>query len=434
MKPFRLSVLSVLILSAVWPTAAQPQLGGFIEYDNLAYFESANRQKINGRNQVILQTELRHGTGTKASLLGSVELRYDQADPSRNRVFLDEAYMDLFLGPFDIRVGRQVYAWGRADGFNPTDNLTAWDFSDILDTDNEKLGLVSARATYYIGDWSIEAVLAPSFTASIWPNAHSRWWPELPASAENPAHPGKGPSRLDARYTFADEVLPDEGLQSTQYALKVTGFVQGWDFSVSWFDGFDDLPALHLKTDIDPTFTTAFVEVEPRYHRQRAIGADVATTIGAIGVHGEAAYYLTEDWGGVNPAIDDPYLHYVVGADYTFDDVLPEKDLFLFVEWVQEVQIPDRNTVFRSTDLDHLFRKSLFAKADFELGEFSKLSLASVYNLETEDWWLQPGASWSITDGLKLQVDLDLLGGPDDSFFGSFEANRRLHARLKYSF
>ena len=94
MKPFRLSVLSVLILSAVWPTAAQPQLGGFIEYDNLAYFESANRQKINGRNQVILQTELRHGTGTKASLLGSVELRYDQADPSRNRVFLDEAYME----------------------------------------------------------------------------------------------------------------------------------------------------------------------------------------------------------------------------------------------------------------------------------------------------------------------------------------------------
>ena len=31
-------------------------------------------------------------------------------------------------------------------------------------------------------------------------------------------------------------------------------------------------------------------------------------------------------------------------------------------------------------------------------------------------------------------AEVDLLGGPDDTFFGSFAKNRRLHARLKYSF
>lgn len=434
MNRLRLFILALLILLVAWPVAAQPHLTGFVEYDNLTYFESKDRQKINGRNQMILQTEVRHEAGSKANIFGSVELRYDQADPSRSRVFLDEAYVDLFLESLDLGVGRQVYAWGRADGFNPTDNLTAWDFSDILDTDDEKLGLVSARATYYVGDWSVEAVLAPSFTASVWPEADSRWWPELPAFIENPAYPGQGLPFLNARYTFADEVLPDEGLKSTQYALKVTGLVRGWDFSVSWFDGFDDLPALHLNAAIDSAFTTALLEVEPRYHRRRAVGADVATTFGAVGVHGEAAYYLTEDWSGADPAIDDPYLHYVVGADYTFDDVLSDNDLFLLVEWSQEIQVPDRNMTYRFTDLNHVFRQSLFGKADLDLGEFSKLSLAGVYNLETKDWWLQPGASWSITDGLELQVDLDLLGGPADSFFGSFETNRRLHTRLKYSF
>ncbi len=293
---------------------------------------------------------------------------------------------------------------------------------------------MSAQARYYVDNWSLEVVLAPSFSAGVWPDYDSRWWPELPAFIENPAYPQQGPPRLNARYEFANDVLPDAGLTSTQYALKLTGIIRGWDFSVSWFDGFDDLPALHLDISVDSAFASALVEVEPRYHRRRAVRADVATTFGSVGVHGEAAYYLTEDWSGMDPAIDDPYLHYVLGADYTFDDVFPEKDLFLLLEWSQEVQIPDRNTVYRFTDLNHIFRKSLFAKADMNLDDFSKLTLSGIYNIETEDWWLQADVGWSIADGLELQTNLDLLGGPDLSFFGSFEENKRLHVRLKYSF
>ncbi|GMQ82623.1 MAG: hypothetical protein BMS9Abin05_2078 [Rhodothermia bacterium] len=434
MNRLMFSVLLVLALLAVRTAEGQPRLGGFFEYDNITYFENENRQKINGRNQVILQTDVRHDAGTMVNMFSSLEFRYDQADPTRNRVFLDEAYVDLYLGSLDLRVGRQVYAWGRADLFNPTDNLTAWDYSDILDTEAEKLGLVSARANYYVDNWSLEVVLAPSFSPSVWPGYDSRWWPELPAFIENPAYPQQGSPRLKARYEFANEALPDEGLRSMQYALKLTGFLRGWDFSVSWFDGFDDLPALHLDTTFDSAFTSVLVEVEPRYHRRRAVGADAATTFGSLGVHGEAAYYLTEDWSGTDPAIDDPYLQYVIGADYTLTNVFPEKDLFLLVEWSQEVQVPDRNTVYRLTDLNHVFRKSLFAKADINLDEFSKVTVSGVYNIETEDWWLQSGANWSIADGLELRANLDLLGGPDGSFFGGFKENKRLHVRLKYSF
>jgi len=37
---------------------------------------------------------------------------------------LREAYIDAYLGPLDLRLGRQIIAWGRADLLNPTDNLT----------------------------------------------------------------------------------------------------------------------------------------------------------------------------------------------------------------------------------------------------------------------------------------------------------------------
>jgi hypothetical protein len=57
-----------------------------------------------------------------------------------------------------------------------------------------------------------------------------------------------------------------------------------------------------------------------------------------------------------------------------------------------------------------------------------------VYNFATEDWYLQPGVSWSFADGLELLVDVDLLGGPPESLFGQFDHNRRLHVRFKYSY
>ncbi len=45
-----------------------------------------------------------------------------------NQFQLREAYADLYLGDFDLRAGQQIIAWGRADGINPTNNLTPQDY------------------------------------------------------------------------------------------------------------------------------------------------------------------------------------------------------------------------------------------------------------------------------------------------------------------
>jgi hypothetical protein len=426
-------VLCVASLLAT-PVAAQVQVGGFVEYDNITYPRTPNEQKVNSRNQGILQLELSYRANTTAEAFGAVEFRADQADPSRSRTYLDEVYLNLYAGNLDLRAGKQIYAWGRADAFNPTDNLSVWDFSDPLDTGDEKIGAVSIRADYYVGNWTLEGVLAPSFTPSVLPDSSSRWFPMLPPTISNPGYPAAGNRSIDASYTWADPVLPDEGLESTQYAIKVSGTVTGWDLSISWFDGYDDLPGLHTTVTADSTLAVAEVVLQPQYHRRRAIGADFATTFGKFGLRGEAAYYLTDDWDGNDPAIDDPYGQYTLGLDYTFRDVFPDKDLFLLVEWIHEVQVPDRGTHYRITDLNHVFRKSLVGKADLHLGQFATVKLEGVWNVYAGDWWLRPGLFWSVADGLELQLDVDLLGGPDDSFFGTFRDNRRIQGRLKYSF
>lgn len=37
---------------------------------------------------------------------------------------LREAYVSIYPGKFDIRLGKQIIAWGKADGINPTNNIT----------------------------------------------------------------------------------------------------------------------------------------------------------------------------------------------------------------------------------------------------------------------------------------------------------------------
>ncbi len=144
--------LFCLALGQAATALAQTSLGGFAEYDQITYFEVVDEDKVNGRNAGTVQLELDHSANGTAAIFSAVELRVDLADPSRNRVFLDEAYVDLYVGSFDIRVGKQIYAWGKADGLNPTDNLAVWDYSDVLDTEDERIGQVSIRADYYVDE------------------------------------------------------------------------------------------------------------------------------------------------------------------------------------------------------------------------------------------------------------------------------------------
>src|SRR5688572_7912189 len=72
---------------------------------------------------------------------------------------LREAFVDLRFGHLDLRVGRQIFAWGRADGVNPTDNLTGEDLTLLApDDDDRRRGTTALRASYYFGDVSVSAL------------------------------------------------------------------------------------------------------------------------------------------------------------------------------------------------------------------------------------------------------------------------------------
>ena len=51
---------------------------------------------------------------------------------------LREAYGLVNAGPVEVKLGRQIEVWGRADGLNPTDNLSPRDFTLLVPEDNEQ--------------------------------------------------------------------------------------------------------------------------------------------------------------------------------------------------------------------------------------------------------------------------------------------------------
>jgi len=58
---------------------------------------------------------------------GYAELRFRRGrefGASISALDVREAYVNTYAGRFDLRIGQQIVAWGRADGFNPTDVIT----------------------------------------------------------------------------------------------------------------------------------------------------------------------------------------------------------------------------------------------------------------------------------------------------------------------
>ncbi len=89
----------------------------------------------------------------------SLEYRWSTGE---NEFDLREAYGVWYPRFGEVKVGKQIHAWGAADGNNPTDNLNAYDYYYMfLPGTDRKIGSLSAAVSAYLGAWQIEAVVIP---------------------------------------------------------------------------------------------------------------------------------------------------------------------------------------------------------------------------------------------------------------------------------
>ncbi len=393
---------------------------GFTEVDHISYFEDIESNKINSRNQGVLQLEFISRVNDQSSMFGSVRFVFDESDSSKDPAYLNELYLDYFLEEFEFRLGKQIINWGKADTINPTDNITPWDYRDFLD--NGHIGVFSLKINYYIGNLNIEGIVVPIFKGSHLPSKDSRWYLNLPNTSPNPYFPVNGNESFDLIYTFQESEISTELVDAAQLAGKISFDISGWDFSVSYYYGRDDLPTFNQIETVSDDFTSINVSIQPEYERLKVVGGDFSTSFGKFGIRGEAAFFDREN----------EYFQYVIGLDYRFSNLSLGDELFIIVQWIQELN--NNDIEYRIDDINHLFNKSVSCRFDYKINESINLLVGGVYNIKSKGYYINPEVQYKLTDNLKLNLIGDILRGESNSFFGSFENNTRAQIKVRYTF
>ena len=318
-----------------------------------------------------------------------------------------EAYIDLRLGHLDARVGRQIVSWGRADGINPTDNLTPRDQTILVPDDaDRRLGSTGVRATWYEGNLALSALWLPEFR----PNRVS-----LPPS----------PAGISMRQRY--DRWPGEtwGIRADRSGGAV-------DWSVSFMRGLD------LQPDLSATsLNSGTITVDLKHNRVWVAGADAAMNAGRFGLRAEAAYTSTEDDDGADPFTKNHNVFVVLGADRAFSDRLNLNLQYLF-RYVRRFSAPVEGVALQGAIINSQVVQVQHGATSRLKHSWHNESL--VAELASSAWFgprglaLLPKASYAITDHWKLLVGGEMYRGDRRSILGLLRANSVAYTEVRLEF
>ena len=324
---------------------------------------------------------------------------------------LREGYLNLSNGALDLRIGRQIIVWGRADQLNPTDNLSPRDNTlFVVESDDQRQGAYAIKTTYNFPDLAVTGIFLPYF------------------------QPNKQPIVAGNGVVFS-ESIPEGG----QFAFKLEQSGRAVDWSLSYFQGFDLNPDISIDT-IQPVALALSLQ----HHKIRVLGADVSTVAGRYGIRAEAAYTWTEDPMGNDPFVKNPFFYGVIGADRTFFEYL-NINVQYFIRQVSEYSDPraisdplTRSVALQqavaSNQLDNVQQGASLRISNKWLNETLEAEVAAVLNLTYRDYYLRPKLSYSFDDHWKGTLGANLFHGDSNTFFGLLQDRSTVFGEIRYNF
>lgn len=336
------------------------------------------------------------------------ELRLHAPDLGRHRLDAHarwrEGYLQWQGQAVQVRLGRQIVAWGRADGLNPTDNLSPRDYAILLPfEEDQREGGDGLRLDYFIdSEQTLTAYLSPRM------RAHRLPWPDQGRGVVQDAmqHGGVG-LRYDRRGDAIDWSL----------SAYRGGFLQG-EWRV-------DAQALRYG-----------------YPAVQVLGIDAAAPLGPVGWRAELAR-VTRRGARADTAWRD-YSYLVTGVEYNFAQ---DWNLNLQGLWRtagQVLQADSASSVIEQAAArlnalafaqtrahQHGYTLRLGKKAWNETLEFEWLRLCYLGPQSCADRLL---SSWTPRDGWKWSLGSEWYRGPVNSYFGAQRERKTTYAELRYSF
>ncbi|MFC2164107.1 hypothetical protein ACFLT2_03810 [Acidobacteriota bacterium] len=345
-----------------------------------------------------------------------------------SEVNVREAYVNLYAGRFDFRIGHQIVVWGRADGLNPTNNITP---QNLLvrspDEDDRREGNFLIRSYYNVHPVRLEAIWIPYFKSSYIPTTLL------------PLPPGI--SRVDPDF-------PDSSLKNSVFALRLNLELASIDGSLSYFNGHYLIPG--ISGNIPETYTPPLaLDVYQKSYRSHVLGADFQTTVGnSFGLRGELAYkkplgdYLT------TAHIPNPDLQYILGIDKeiatNFSLILQYIGRYVFsFEELNNPADPSGIPAFEIAKINRMISSqqnqlshSFSVRAEQKLlYETMSIEFLGLFYMTTNEFFIKPMLRYEISDAIDFAFGGSFYSGPDDTLFGTIDTLlSAVFTELKISF
>ena len=416
-------------------TSGQPafSLSGYVRGDAYVGKVVANRQADLKAGYGELAVVARTAKAAYGDGYAETRVRYGrQGDLHQTFLDLREAYVNAYLGPVDLRLGKQIIVWGRADLLNPTNNLTPNDMrirSPI--EDDRRIGNFGARAFVRLAPVRFEVVWLPSYVPS-----------ELP------------PVSLPQYVSFGGPKYPSPSLETWMEAGRIHLELPSFEISVSYLYGYAPLPGLTLGEIIFDKYNPSVLIARTAYKHQ-VVGFDFSTALGDIvGIRGEAAYRRPFDYQRQGN-VPRPDLQCALGLDHRFGSVMVIVQYLgrYAFDWEKQpgpVMELDPNTLkidryaTPPADLDGYttqygniinsmlarFSQMLFSQTErvqhlatarvewTTLHDALSLSAIGMVNLSTKEWLAAPKLGYRLSDTMTAYLGAEILTGPSGTLFG----------------
>jgi len=325
-----------------------------------------------------------------------------------------EGYAQMTLGKLDLRVGRQITVWGRADKVNPTDSWSTRDFSLLApEDDDQRLGIASLQGTWNAGAYRAIALWQPEWREPVAPI------PPLP--------PG----------ISVQNIAPSD--PARQWGIKLDHSGQGVDWSVSLSRSIDRTPDLSILPGRAQGLPLGLI-----YQPVTVVGADAAAPIGQYGLRAEVAYTRTHDRDGSDPLTKNRNVFAVIGVERTFDGVLNINAQYLYrmtFDFVPPSPITNPNTRLLAEQVDLLSNQlgpemyGASLRINYKAwNETLESEVAAAVWFKNGDSAISPKVTYAFTDRLKGIVGGEIYHGPSQSFFGRLNRTSTAYAEFQVGF
>jgi hypothetical protein len=310
-----------------------------------------------------------------------------------------EAFLETGDAQWNLRAGRQIISWGRADRLNPSDSFGRRDYTLLVsEDDDQKMGVDALLSNYQIKEgMSLTSVFVPHFLGN-----------DLPVGAL--------PSNLRV-------VNPGN---FKEYGVKLDQAGASLDWSLSYYQGYKHTPRYWTEF-LSPS---AFV-FRRDYEKKQTLGADMATTINDWGMRIEMAHSQYEKICRTCLARNEFSL--VAGVDRDFSE---SANINLQLYAIRRSGFVESSVLggMQSTlnDALHSLNQEYGGNeygatvriADRFLNDRLKTELSIVYDIHRRSGLIKPRLSYSMNDQYRLTLGVDHFFGHAQTYFGALKKNQ----------